>query len=345
MSLYQESPEIGNLYRETFLAQVEALLDREFEAAEARRAVAFQPDFSSVEAYAASVEPYRQRFRSMLGWPLTLPPSKVAPAVREVFVAEDDLSRIYRLWIEVLPGLELYGILFLPPGDGPHALVISQHGGLGTPELCSNFFGSANYNDMTRRVLRRGVAIFAPQLFRWDEKYGRQPDFSEIDRQLKRLGGSLAALELLCLQRVLDALTIRPDIDAARVGMIGLSYGGFHTLFEAAADPRIRVAVSSCFFNDRRKYGRTDWGWFNAANLFFDAEVAALVCPRALYIDMGENDPLITVEGARREMPKVRAIYERLGIPQRFYYHEHPGVHELDMGDGGIDFLCQHLEV
>ena len=151
-------------------------------------------------------------------------------------------------------------------------------------------------------------------------------------------------MELTCLQRALDALTARPDIDGARVGMIGLSYGGFHTLFAAAADPRIRVAVSSCFFNDRRKYGRTDWGWFNAANTFFDAEVAGLVCPRALYIEMGENDPLITVEGARREAPKVRAIYERLGIPERFCYHEHPGVHELDMVDGGIDFLCRYLE-
>ena len=32
MSLYQEPPETGNPYRETFLAQVEALLDREFAA-------------------------------------------------------------------------------------------------------------------------------------------------------------------------------------------------------------------------------------------------------------------------------------------------------------------------
>ena len=58
---------------------------------------------------------------------------------------------------------------------------------------------------------------------------------------------------------------------------------------------------------------------------------------------MGENDPLITVEGARREAPKVRAIYERLGIPERFRYHEHPGVHELDMADDGIEFLCRNL--
>ena len=66
MSL-QESPEIGNPYRETFLAQVEALLDSEFKAAVARRATVFQPDYSSIDVYVASVEPYRQQFRAMLG--------------------------------------------------------------------------------------------------------------------------------------------------------------------------------------------------------------------------------------------------------------------------------------
>lgn len=343
MKLYTEAPDVGNAYREIFLQQVEALLDKKYSDAEKRRSVFFNPDMASVTAYETSLVSLRHQYIDMLGWPLNEPSSTLIPPARQQYVASDDLGSITRLWIEVLPGIELYGILFLPPQKKPVPLVISQHGGLGTPELCSNFFGSANYNDMTRRVLRHGVAVFAPQLFRWDESYGRRPDHVILDQQCKQLGGSLAALEIKMLQRALDYLVERAEIDADRIGMIGLSYGGFHTLYGAAVETRINVAVSSCFLNDRRRYGRGDWGWKNAANQFFDAEVAGLICPRYLYLEVGQHDELLDVSSARPVAKQILQIYEKLGIPERCVTYEHPGVHELDKEDGGIDFLVAHL--
>jgi hypothetical protein len=248
------------------------------------------------------------------------------------------------MWIDVIPGLQLYGILFLPEVKYPVPLVISQHGGLGTPELCSNFFGSANYNDMTRRVLKHKVAVFAPQLFRWDEPYGRRPDHVKLDQELKQLGGSLAALEIKMLQRSLDYLLPRREIDESRVGMVGLSYGGFHTLYGTAAEPRIKVALSSCFVNDRRKYGRGDWGWLNAAHTFFDVEVSGLICPRALYLEVGVQDELFDVTSARPVANEILDIYRRLGVPERCVYYEHPGVHEFALDDNGINFLIRNLK-
>ena len=85
--------------------------------------------------------------------------------------------------------------------------------------------------------------MYVPQLFRWDEKYGRRPDHVQLDQQCKQLGGSLAALEMLMLKRALDYLLSRDEINPDRVGMIGLSYGGFHTLYGTAAEPPIKVAV------------------------------------------------------------------------------------------------------
>lgn len=344
MDLYKEVPEAGNAYRERFLQQFEDWLDDRFVSASEQRAAFFRPNVSSPDAYAASVAPLREQFRAMLGWPLIASRPTEVPATRAEFVAEDDLGRIERLWIEVVPGVEVYGLLFIPPLDGPRPLVISQHGGGGAPELTSDFFGSGNYNDMTRRILRRGTVVFAPQLFRWDARFGRQPDVPELDRQMKQLGGSIAAFEIMCLQRALDYLVTRPEVDAERVGMAGLSYGGFFTLYTAAVETRIKVALSSCFFNDRRRYGWQDWSFRNAAGTFFDAEVASLVCPRALYIEVGQKDPLFDVTSARPSVPQVRATYERLGLGDRFVYREHPGVHEFDPVDQGIDFLCAHLD-
>jgi dienelactone hydrolase len=261
-------------------------------------------------------------------------------------IGEDSLGQISRVWIETLPGVHTYGLFFRPYGMGRFPLVISQHGGHGTPELCSGFFGSANYNDMTRRVLRRGIAVFAPQLLLWNpESYGPKHEKDEIDKRLKQVGGSLAALELFRLARAIDYFAARREIDAERIGMIGLSYGGFYTLFAAALDKRIKAAVSSCFFNDRKVYAFADWTWFDAANRFLDAEVGALVCPRPLRVEIGKKDEMFDVRKARGQAERLAATYKRLGIAERFQYKEHAGGHELDRAEDGMDFLCRHLGV
>ena len=345
MTLYSEPPETGNAYREAMLEEVKSLLETEQRKADCRRERYFQPDYASVTAYERSTAKYRQDLVGMLGWPLTDRRPTDVPLAAEQHIAEDALGRISRVLIETLPDVHTYGLFFRPHGSGPHPLVISQHGGGGTPELCSGFFGSANYNDMTRRVLSRGFAVFAPQLLLWNpESFGPEHDKGTIDRRLKQVGGSLAALELYRISRSIDYFAAQEDIDAKRIGMIGLSYGGFYTLFAAAVDTRIVAAVSSCFFNDRKVYDLVDWVWFDAAGRFMDAEIGALVCPRPLYIEVGVRDDLFSVRHARPEAGKLEAIYRRLGIAERFRYKEHGGGHELDTSDEGIDFLCRYLK-
>lgn len=345
-NLYAEPPGAANPFRTRMLREVNALVRRKQRDADRCRRHFFQPDLTSIPGYEVSVAEYRKELVKILGWPLTEADQDDIPSVSVKPVGEDALGCISRVWIAALPHVRTYGLFFRPHGKGRFPLVISQHGGLGTPELCSGFFGSANYNDMTRRVLRRGVAVFAPQLLLWDPNtFGPKYDKDNVDRDLKQIGGSLAALELYRISRSLTYFTRRKDIDPARIGMIGLSYGGFYTLFAAALDPRIRVALSSCFFNDRRTYGWPDWSWFNSANRLLDAEVGALVCPRPLYIEVGRKDDLFDVRRARPEARKLATFYHTLGLAERFRYKEHAGGHELDRADDGIDFLCRHLEV
>ncbi|HVU28578.1 MAG TPA: prolyl oligopeptidase family serine peptidase [Verrucomicrobiae bacterium] len=45
------------------------------------------------------------------------------------------------------------------------------------------------------------------------------------------------------IQRLVDYLATRDDVDAARIGLTGISKGGIETYFTAAADSRIAVAV------------------------------------------------------------------------------------------------------
>jgi hypothetical protein len=239
----------------------------------------------------------------------------------------------------------MYGILFMPKGEGPHPLIISQHGGKGTPELCSSFFNSSNYNDMSLRLRKHGCAVFAPQLLLWGEDFGPDNERLAMDRGLKQLGGSITAFEVTGLRRCLDALLLKPEIDRKRVGMIGLSYGGFYTLFMSALDTRIKAAVSSCFFNNRWEYNWEDWVWRNSGRQFLDSEIASMICPRPLYIEVGVEDDLFDIANVPSEFEKVRERYDKLGIPDSLGYKEHEGAHELDKEDDGINFLMRHLGV
>ena len=177
----------------------------------------------------------------------------------------------------------------------------------------------------------------------WQEEFGPPVERDRLDRQLKQLGGSIAALDIYQIRRSLDALSSLEDIDESRIGMMGLSWGGFYTLVSAALDTRIKVALTSCFFNSRYKYDLAPAVWFGSATSFLDAEIASLICPRRLYIEVGRRDHLFTVEAARPEAEKVSTMYKALQIESRFRYHEHEGGHEFDKEDEGVEFLTGWL--
>ncbi len=344
MSLYYEDPKTAEPHRRLVVKHLKSMLRKEERRAAKEKKAYFIPDLSSPAAYAESIKAFRQDYYDALGWPLNAPWPKAKPKMRRKKVARDDLGTIYRTWIETHPGFETYGLLFVPEGDGPFPLIISQHGGGGTPELCSGFYeNSGNYNRMSRRVLERGCIVYAPQLLLWNqEKYKAKYQRADMDAAFRRLGGTLVGFEIYQLRRALDALEKRRDVDADRIGMIGLSWGGFYTLMTAAAETRIKAAVSSCSFTNG--FRNLEWSLRNGARTMHEAEVASLVCPRALCIEVGKTDDIIPSDGVEDEVQAIAERYRQLGIARKFRFRKHPGWHELDKAKGGIDFLMGQLE-
>ena len=337
---YREAADAANEFRIGQDRQLRDFIARARIQAEENRSGYLQMDYSSEAAYMRSAGAYRQDLVGMLGWPLHgMPEQRQTPEAAAAHVATEEQCRIWRLEIQAADGLTLYGLLFLPPSPGPHPLAIVQHGGSGTPELCAGFNGGSNYNGFVGRALQRGWAVFAPQLYLWAAEHGTQKNRPAADAQLKQLGGSLAALEIFMLRRGIDYLLSRPDIRGEKLVMAGLSYGGFYTLFTAAVDLRIKGALVSCFVNDRFVYDWPDWTWFNSGNTFFDAEVAALICPRPLYLELGRSDELFGIETGEKEAERIRRGYTRLGLDSRFVCKTFEGMHEFDKADDGLDFL------
>lgn len=304
-----EPDETGNPFREEYLRGIRKLIEEEQRKADDRRR-------DKVKDILRDPEGCRKQLAELLGWPLAGREKRGSMQVRECPVTSKEGITVKRLQIEALPGLFFYGLLF-QKGEQKRPLVIAQHGGGGTPELASGFLqqGTVNYNDMVGRVLQYGVHVFAPQMLLWDpvrfqsdSEGAKDPGEirRQIDQQLKQLGGSITALELSCLMGSLDYLERQPFVCAERIGMVGLSYGGFYTLYAAAVDTRIKSALCSCFF--RKQYDNlwTDFVWQDAAHQFLDSEVAMLVYPRRLSIQLADRDQIFEFGRGREEMEKLQ---------------------------------------
>lgn len=334
---YREESGAGNHYRTAYHQGLEALLARLQKQSDGLRKQLHKMLLERPEAF-------RRQIRQSLGWPLTEKREDV-PTVKREYVASDKTTDIYRMQMEIQPGLWMYGILFLRRSEEALPLVISQHGGFGTPELCSSFFDSANYHDMTRRILRRGVHVFCPQLFMWHaELFGNRPyDRRAFDDRLKRVGSSITAIEIDGLQKYLDYFQTAPQIQPDRIGMIGLSYGGFYTMLLTALDTRIRAAMSACFFNTAQAHDEfSDCFWANSQNCFQDAELAALVYPRRLWIDAADGDELFPCNMAQAELERLKAIRADGWDGLRFRIFK--GIHEFPIDDAGIEYVVQALK-
>lgn len=259
-----------------------------------------------------NTEKYRNDLKEMLGWPLVGHPSKGAPSVRSTKLADEEKFEVFRMEVEILEDLFMTGLFFKMRGEEKKPLVLISHGREGSPEAISGIYENTwNYNDMLERVIQFDVHAFAPQLLLWKEEYEVPYNREELDANLKRVGSSITALEVFGFSRILDYFEDKPFVK--NFGMVGLSYGGFYTLFTTACDTRIKSAISCSFFNDRDIIGWSDWVWQNSAYRFNDAEVAALCYPRHLCIQMGDKDQLFDAEHTKKSFDYLCGLAKDVG--------------------------------
>ena len=313
---------------------------------ESRLRAVFEPDYSSARAFEKSAEKYRAAFCASIGYP---PPGGV-PADSATFtqIGEDAIGTYYRAVIPVLPGVHAEGIYIVPKSlAGKAPLVISMHGGGGSPEVAL-FHGGANYHDMVRGGAKRGYVVFAPQhLF---SAPGHPKDIRQrTDDRLRLVGTSLTAVEIAKITRSLDALLKRPEVDPARVGMVGLSYGGYYALVTPAIDTRIKVAVSSCYYGVQEgRYERdelsvpSDFKFPDRFTLFRDSNLVALICPRALQIQAGSKDDADHRDPGKSLAPVSQSYYQKLNLPDHFQHLIFEGGHMFH-DESAWAFVKKHL--
>lgn len=346
MTGYTENITVSEKYRKNYLESIDKTIEYLCAESANRRA-------EFVRGMKDNMSLYRQKYIEMFGYPLnSLGSDRKPPDVKREFVVSDNICDIYRLTINTFMQIQLYGLLLIPHGVSNAPLVICQHGGWGTPESCCDMHGNNNYNHMARRSVKEGAVVFAPQQLLWNMDnivdnapvYGIPYDRDLIDKKLKHYGSSLVSVEIYNIIRAIDYLVCLDEVDEDKIGMIGLSYGGFYTLYTMAAETRIKVGYSSCFFNDRNRYDQLDWTWANSGNTFHDAEIACLCADRYICIEVGKEDTVFDCKTALEEYERLKNYLDYLGLSDHVMFNVWDGGHKISMQDNTYNFFLKHLK-
>src|SRR5438128_4433354 len=163
------------------------------------------------------------------------------------------------------------------------------------------------------------------------------------------VGQTMIGWRVWDVMRTIDYIAARRDLDANRVGCMGISGGGTATLFAAALEPRIRAALVSGYLNTfRDSVGSLAHcidnyvpGILNWAEMH---DIAGLVAPRPLFVESGEKDKIFPIAASIESFLHVREIYTVFGAADRVEQEVFPGEHSF-WGKRGVPFLARHLGV
>lgn len=342
--IWNEDPAAADDYRARYAEGIQKFIWNKNAECKMNRRNSMPP-----EELAKNQEFYREKYKEMLGMQLFA--DSASKPVEITFVGKDEVCSIYHLSVYITEEIPFYSMLLLPHNvKEPMPLVIAQHGGGGTPELCADMNGKNNYNHMVQRTLARGAAVLAPQLMLWSmteiatmRAHAVPHNRNKTDIDMKRFGSSITALEISGIMKSLDYVCGLEEIDAEKIAMIGLSYGGYFTLHTMAADTRIKAGYCVAAFNDRDVYDWADWSYKSSALCFQDAEVAALCAPRKLYVQVGMEDQVFDYHSAMTEAERVKDYFEAFGVPENYKFDVWEGGHTISDHDEGYELLFSVL--
>jgi dienelactone hydrolase len=299
-------------------------------------------------------EAWRERFRIRLDEALAPWPERVP---LELEITDEEACTGYRRQRVVFDSEQTMSVpayLLVPDqrrSPGPAVLAVHGHGP-GKSRICGLETEGAPGGDYAAELARRGYVVLAPDLRCFGERLDWNPeDHYACDTNLVHqvMGGwNPLTQNLWDLARALDVLESHTLVDASRMGMVGFSYGATTTLFLAALDSRVAVAVVSGFFSSWAESHKVPWNMCGSQVLFGmlgrmeHVDLAALIAPRPLLVQSGDQDMLFPVAAADDALDRLHPVYELSGAGDRLAHDVFEGEHQWN-GPGAYPFLDRWL--
>jgi dienelactone hydrolase len=266
-------------------------------------------------------------------------------------VRADDLADCRReelvLEAEGHPPLPVYLLLPRPKTARRRAGVVALHGHgrhgnhpvAGRDDLpgVADAIKSTHY-DYGRQLALRGYAVAAPCLTPFGirlgnpDAFGKQDPCADTFLRMQILGKLLIAENMRDSLWALELLARHAEVDADRLGCVGLSYGGRMTMLTAAVEPRIKAAVVSGALNLMQERVRNPYSCgaqiIPGLLRYGDTpEIASLIAPRTCLWEVGSRDGLLDPKLAADALGRIGRAYRALGAEDRLHVDHFEGGH------------------
>lgn len=168
------------------------------------------------------------------------------------------------------------------------------------------------------------------------------------DARLRYAGKNTLGERVEDARRVVSFVAAQPEVDAARIAMMGLSAGGTTTLYTAALDDRVKCSiVASAFAAPADSIFKSAQCLCNYApglhTTATPSAVAALIVPRYLLVETGLQDPLYPSHSAQKQFADCKALFEACGVGDHVTIDVQNHGHRQFYGQGTLKFLAQWL--
>jgi dienelactone hydrolase len=268
------------------------------------------------------------------GWPQQW--IDAAPNFEKVGVIERPGYRIIKLRFEVVPGFFSTALLYEPEhlsGKAPAILNLNGHGA-----------GGKAVEHKQKRCInqaRRGIIALSLEWFRFGE-LSADGNSHQLLGLLDLAGANGLGLFYLEMRRGLDYLYQDPDVDRSRIGVTGLSGGGWQTILLSSLDARVGPALPVAGFSSlTTAIEHPDYAGDaeqNATDIRKVADYALLAATRAprptllIYNDMDDCcfRAGIVEQGVYSDIKPFFALYGKPGNLQ-WYENQIPGTHNYQI--------------
>lgn len=315
----------------------------------------------------AQARKWQAQTRRALGQALGLDRLPTAPlAPRKIETVDRGDHTREKVLIKTAPGVVMPVYLLLPKkGRRPFPVVLAFHGhGYGVKDIVGLWEDGEErrepdgyHRDFGVALCRQGFAVAAPEISCFGE---RQTDFSYLEAGQGspgtcthtsvlafHLGLSTVGLRVHDGLRLVDYLQTRRDLDTARLGAMGISGGGMHTLFSTCMDERIKACVVSgyfCTFRDSiLAMHHCPCNFVPGLHRFGEMhDLAGLVAPRPLLVEAGTRDPIFPIRAVKKSVQQTRQhyqVWDQAGQVETDYFE---GRHQIS-GRRAYDFLREKL--
>lgn len=314
---------------------------------------------SPVATSAAEWTEESQRLRQHLlqdvifhGWPPEWVNSP--PEFEEVGTIEAHQGyRLRKLRYEVVPGLQSVAILYEPEKlQGKLPAILNVNGHVGPPGKAVEYKQKRCINFAKQGILALNLEWFAFGELRAE---GNQHWYGA---HLDLVGANALGIFLLEMRRGLDYLYDHPGVDRNRIGVTGLSGGGWQTIFLSALDERVKVAVPVAGYSstttkvEARRYGDLGDLEQNGTDLLANVDythLTAMMAPRpTLLIHNAEDNCCFRAPLVKPLIyDGIQPFFKLYGKEAVFAWHENrdPGTHnyQLDNREHAYRFFSEQF--